>query len=82
VTHGISSGSTSAMMLIESVLAFEVGAAASSILSKAIMYCGRLGNIAWYKTSVEVNSISPSEVDRGLRAISSSFCICSSAKEV
>lgn len=35
-TYGISSGSTSARMLIESVLAFEVGAAASRIFSRAI----------------------------------------------
>jgi hypothetical protein len=36
VTHGISSGRTSARMLIESVLAFEVGAAASRIFRRAI----------------------------------------------
>lgn len=35
-THGISSGRTSARMLMESVLALEVGAAASRILSRAI----------------------------------------------
>ena len=35
-THGISSGRTSARMLIESVFAFEVGAAASRIFSSAI----------------------------------------------
>lgn len=35
-TYGISSGSTSARMLIESVLALEVGAAASRIFSRAI----------------------------------------------
>lgn len=35
-TYGISSGSTSARMLIESVLALEVGAAASRIFSSAI----------------------------------------------
>lgn len=35
-THGISSGRTSARILIESVLALEVGAAASRILSRAI----------------------------------------------
>lgn len=37
-THGISSGRTSAMIFIESVLAFEVGAAASNIFNKAIIY--------------------------------------------
>lgn len=36
ITYGISSGSTSARMLMESVLALEVGAAASRILSRAI----------------------------------------------
>ena len=36
--YGISSGNTSAMILIESVLAFEVGAAASRIFSRAIIY--------------------------------------------
>ena len=35
-THGISSGSTSASMFIDSVLALAVGAAARRILSKAI----------------------------------------------
>lgn len=44
-TYGISSGRTSAMMLIESVFALEVGAAANKIFSNAIMYCGRFGNI-------------------------------------
>ena len=43
---GISSGRTSVMMLMESVLAFEVGAAASRIFSSAIMYCGSEGSIA------------------------------------
>lgn len=37
-TYGISSGRTSAIMLIESVLALDVGAAASRIFSRAIMY--------------------------------------------
>ena len=37
---GISSGRTSVMMLMESVLALEVGAAARRIFSSAIMYCG------------------------------------------
>ncbi len=32
------------MMLMESVLALEVGAAASKIFSKAIMYCGSDGS--------------------------------------
>ncbi len=35
-TYGISSGSTSAKMLMESVLALEVGAAASSSFRRAI----------------------------------------------
>lgn len=35
-THGISSGKTSDSILMDSVLAFEVGAAASSSLSSAI----------------------------------------------
>ena len=35
-THGISSGSTSASMFIDSVLALAVGAAARRILSRAI----------------------------------------------
>lgn len=35
-TYGISSGSTSASMLMESVLALDVGAAASRIFSRAI----------------------------------------------
>lgn len=35
-TYGISSGSTSARMLMESVLALDVGAAASRIFSRAI----------------------------------------------
>lgn len=35
-TYGISSGSTSARMLMESVLALEVGAAARRIFSSAI----------------------------------------------
>lgn len=45
-THGISSGNTSAMMFIESVLALEVGAAANKIFSRAIMHWGRVGSIA------------------------------------
>lgn len=45
-THGMTSGSTSDRMLIESVLVLEVGAAASRIFSRAIMYWGRLGRIA------------------------------------
>lgn len=36
VTHGISSGKTSARMLIESVLALDVGAAARRIFRRAI----------------------------------------------
>lgn len=37
-TYGISSGRTSAIILIESVLALDVGAAASRIFSRAIIY--------------------------------------------
>lgn len=90
VSYGISSGSTSARMLMESVLALDVGAAANRILSRAIwthtntqtrsvsmrtaqiqcdwcvncqsltIYCGKLGKIPWYKSSVEHNSSSSS----------------------
>lgn len=42
-TYGISSGKTSARMLMESVLALEVGAAASRIFSRAICRGGRCG---------------------------------------
>ena len=45
-THGMTSGSTSDRMLIESVLVLEVGAAANRIFSRAIMYWGRFGRIA------------------------------------
>ena len=45
-THGMTSGSTSDKMLMESVLVLEVGAAASRIFSRAIMYWGRFGRIA------------------------------------
>lgn len=38
-------------MLMESVLVLEVGAAASRILRRAIMYWGRLGRMAWNKIS-------------------------------
>ena len=37
-TYGISCGKTSVMILIESVLALEVGAAAKRIFNNAIMY--------------------------------------------
>lgn len=60
LTYGISSGRTSARILILSVLALQVGAAASSSLSRDIMYCGRLGSIALYKASGAVSGISTS----------------------
>ena len=44
---GISSGRTSVMMLIESVFALLVGAAARRILRRAIIYCGSDGSMAW-----------------------------------
>jgi hypothetical protein len=40
---GASGGRTSTRMFNESFLDLEVGAAASSTLSNAIMYCGRFG---------------------------------------
>lgn len=46
VTYGISSGRTSAMMLMLSVLAFDVGDAAKRIFNSAIIHCGRFGRIA------------------------------------
>merc|ERR1719336_3693228 len=72
---GISSGNTSVMMLMLSVLALLVGAAASRILRRAIMYWGRLGSMAWYNISDGVCSTSTSGRDRGLEAISSSRLI-------
>ena len=60
MTHGISSGSTSASMLIDSVLALHVGAAASSSLSRDIMYCGKFGSMALYNASAAVSGISVS----------------------
>lgn len=47
----MTSGRTSDRMLMESVLVLEVGAAASRILRRAIMYWGRLGRMAWNKIS-------------------------------
>lgn len=44
-TYGISSGKTSARMLMESVLALEVGAAARRIFSRAIWRKGRDGKL-------------------------------------
>lgn len=46
LTYGTSTGNMSAIILIESLLAFEVGEAASKIFSKAIICCGKFGNIA------------------------------------
>jgi len=63
-----------------SVLDLEVGDAARRTLSRAIMYCGRLGKMAWYKTSAGVSLISSSCVEMGFLAISSSFLICTSAR--
>ncbi len=60
------------MMLIESVLAFEVGAAASKIFSRAIMYCGSDGNIALYKISAGVDATGPSGRESGCWEMSSS----------
>ena len=60
MTHGISSGSTSASMLIDSVLALHVGAAASSSLSRDIMYCGKFGSMALYNASAAVSGKSVS----------------------
>ena len=60
MTHGISSGSTSASMLIDSVLALHVGAAASSSLSRDIMYCGKFGSMALYNASAAVSGMSVS----------------------
>ena len=71
-THGISSGNTSVMMLMESVLALEVGAAASRILSSAIMYCGSDGSMDWYSSSAGVWSTEVSGRDTGCLAMSSS----------
>jgi len=79
-SYGISSGKTSVMMLIESVLAFEVGAAASKIFKRAIMYCGSDGNIALYRISAGVEATGPSGRERGCWDMSSSalgFKICS-----
>ena len=70
--YGISSGKTSVMMLMESVFAFDVGAAASRILSSAIMYCGSDGSIALYRTSVGVGGTCPSGRDSGCFQMSSS----------
>lgn len=71
-TYGISSGNTSAIILMLSVFAFEVGEAASRIFNRAIIHCGRLGNIAWYSISAGVIGISFSTLINGFRAISSS----------
>jgi len=60
------------MILIDSVFALEVGAAARSILSNAIMYCGRDGSIVAYKISEGVARTGPSGFDKGLFDISSS----------
>jgi hypothetical protein len=61
-------------MLMESVLAFEVGAAASKIFKRAIMYCGNDGSIALYNTSVGVCGTAPSGRDNGCFQMSSSAC--------
>ena len=55
-THGISSGSVSARMLIESDLLLDVGAAASSTFSSAIMYCGSTGSISYRTGSTHVRA--------------------------
>merc|ERR1719239_2161797 len=57
------------MMLMLSVLALLVGAAARRILRRAIMYWGREGSMAWYRISVAVSSTSVSGLDKGLAAI-------------
>lgn len=64
-TYGISSGKTSAMILMLSVFAFDVGAAANKIFKRAIMYCGRLGRIAWYNISTGLMGMSPSIFNKG-----------------
>merc|ERR1719228_703478 len=51
------------MMLMLSVFALLVGAAANNIFSKAIIYCGRLGRTAWYRTSAGVCGTSVSGLD-------------------
>ena len=56
ITYGISSGRTSARMLMDSVLAFDVGAAANKIFSKDIIYCGKDGNIACNKNNIYIMS--------------------------
>lgn len=80
--YGISSGSTSAIMLMLSVLAFDVGEAANRIFSSAIMHCAKFGSKAWYNISAGVVGTSCSILISGLRAISSSRFICISAKLV
>ena len=56
-TNGISSGSTSVMMLMESVLALEVGAAAKRTLSKAIMLWGSVGRRLCKKNTHNLNNV-------------------------
>ena len=46
ITYGISSGKTSAIMLMDSVFVLEVGEAAKRIFSNAIIDCGKEGNMA------------------------------------
>jgi hypothetical protein len=48
---------------MESVLALEVGAAASKIFSRAIMYWGSDGSIALYSTSAGVGVTGPSVIN-------------------
>ena len=68
-TYGISSGKTSAMMLMESVFALDVGAAASRIFNRAIMYCGKLGSMAC-RNKVKKNAlISGTLQPRGTRVL-------------
>lgn len=47
VTYGTSAGNISAIILIESLLAFDVGEAANNIFNNAIICCGKFGNIAY-----------------------------------
>ena len=61
-THGISSGSTSASMFIDSVLALAVGAAARRILSKAIWKKNKILWILCVKLDFGTTQILPSGV--------------------
>lgn len=53
LTYGTLTGNMSAIILMESLFAFDVGEAASNIFNKAIICVGKLGNMA-YKISIKL----------------------------